>query len=125
MSKYAAGRRLEYEVQDVLAPNGYQHMRAAGSKGPHKIDVIAWKRGERIVIQCKKDGDVRLAERVTFLQSAYDLQATPLVAYWHKDGNAARVVRFDELTGPGPKDRRPWTPDWAVDPAPDWTAEMP
>jgi Holliday junction resolvase len=122
VSKYGKGRTLEYELtadgkqkQGVLVASGYLCMRAPGSKGPHKIDVIAWKLGERLAVQCKLDGDVPRAERVTFIRSAILLGAVPLVAYWHKNGSAARVVRFDELTGPGPRDRRPWSPDWALE----------
>lgn len=47
MSKYHAGRSLEYEIIEMFRKNGYEHIRGAGSKGSvdgFKVDAVFSKR---------------------------------------------------------------------------------
>lgn len=57
MSHYAKGRRYEWKVRDHLAEAGFTVIRAAGSKGDSKIDLIALHPDGRVLfVQCKMDG---------------------------------------------------------------------
>lgn len=49
--QYKKGRRFEWAVRDELEEAGYQVIRSAGSKT--KVDIVAWKMGELLFIQCK------------------------------------------------------------------------
>lgn len=51
MSQYSRGTRFEHDVRELLRECGYTVVRSAGSKT--KIDLIAWKFGEILFIQCK------------------------------------------------------------------------
>ena len=51
MSQYARGTRFEHDVRDHLKGQGYTVLRSAGSKT--KVDLVAWKFGEVLFIQCK------------------------------------------------------------------------
>ena len=113
MSGYAAGYALECATRDVLRENGYAVIRSASSKTA--VDLIAFKIGEMLFVQCKRSGTMSPADRRSLTQLATIAQATPITARWRKDGRAARTVEFAELTGTGPKDLEPWTPDWALE----------
>ena len=113
MSGYGDGYRLECEARNVLRDNGYAVIRSASSKTP--VDLVAFKVGEMLFVQCKRAGKMSPADRDALLLLCGVAQATPLMARWRKDGRAARTVEFAELTGPGPKDLEPWTPDWALE----------
>lgn len=105
--KYANGRTLEYAAVHALELDGYWVMRAAGSKGA--IDVLALKPGEILMVQCKLDGYMTPGQRTQLYGLAAMLGAVPLVAYWRKDGRAARRVAFDQLLTPVA--RCDWSPD--------------
>ena len=115
MTAYAFGRQLEWDVREWFRSRDMWTMRAAQSKGT--VDVIALGPGAVYLVQCKasKTGDNRLSQLIG-PSGRRDLlgvatlhgQAVPLVAYWHKDGRAARQVRFYCLTGTGPKDFYEW-----------------
>ena len=119
MSGYSDGRKLEYATQASLEADGYWTIRAPASKG--KADVVALKPGlvnEILFVQCKLDGGMGPAERFDLLKLATEFDAIALCARWVKDGRAARTVEFRELTGPGPKDWRPWSADYALEVTP-------
>ena len=116
MSGYSEGRKLEYATMTSLTLDGYWCIRAAGSKGA--ADIVALKSGELLFVQCKLSGMMAPAERTVLFQLASGFGGTPLCARWVKDGRAARIVEFRQLTGPGPKDWRPWTADHALEEAP-------
>jgi Holliday junction resolvase len=117
MSNYGQGATLERDVVILLRANGYYVTRSAGSKG--LIDVIAMKRGETLLIQCKAGnrGWISPIDRTELYKLACDLGHVPLVGFWAKQGNAARTIRFDRLLGNHEDGayRAPWTPDWAME----------
>ena len=50
MSRYHAGRALEYEVKDLFAKAGWASIRGAGSKGEidgYKVDLVFSKRSSQ------------------------------------------------------------------------------
>lgn len=57
MTNYANGTRIEYIARNQLIADGYDVMRAAGSKGC--VDLIAWSIREIRFIQVKKEGERR------------------------------------------------------------------
>lgn len=106
MTNYDAGRRFEWETRDALIGDGYDVIRSAGSKT--KVDLAAFKPGQVLLVQCKRDGRCSPAERADLLRVAAHLPsvAVPLLAY--RDGT--RLV-FARLTGAGPRERVAWTTD--------------
>jgi Archaeal holliday junction resolvase (hjc) len=110
--RYRQGADLELAVKHHLQDNGYYVVKSAGSKGA--VDLVALKRGEVLVIQCKTDGYVPPAERMTFRSLAVSVGATCLIGRWHKEGRAARAVAFQELTADG-GGTAPWTPDHGLE----------
>lgn len=112
-SGYRNGADLERAVKHHLEDNGYLLViKSGGSKG--KVDVIALKLGETVLVQCKLSGEIRPAERIALRSLALALGAVPVLARWVKDGNAARQIGYTELTSMGPAGNRPWTPDRAI-----------
>jgi hypothetical protein len=113
-SGYRNGADLERAVKHHLEDNGYLLViKSGGSKG--KVDVIGLKRGETVIVQCKRSGAaVRPADRAALRGLALALGAIPLLASWVKEGNAARTIGYTELTNPGPTGYLPWTPDHAI-----------
>jgi Holliday junction resolvase len=107
MTRYETGRRFEYVTRDLMVSEGYWVTRAAGSKT--KVDLICIKSGQIVLLQCKTDGKISPAERVSLLNLAALIDcAVPVLAY-KEPGHAAVILA--ELTGPGPKDRRPFHTD--------------
>ena len=106
MSGYSQGRDVEYAVIDDLKPNGYDTVRAASSKG--LADVVAVKPGQILFVNVKRTTPPGPAERADLLRVAGYLPGAgvPLVAL----GPASRLT-YRRLTGPGPADWEPWTPD--------------
>lgn len=106
MTNYTTGRSLEYKVRDALEEDGYQCIRAAGSKG--KADIVGLKIGEVILVSVRLNNpQLSPAERQALLELARLTGAVPLVA--HKP--ARKTIVYRELLGVGPKDWRPWFPD--------------
>ena len=72
-------------------------------------DVIAIKPGQVLLVNCKRTTMPGPAERVQLLKVASCLPgvAVPLVAL-HP---FRKPLTFRRLTGPGPKDWQPWSPD--------------
>ena len=106
---YARGTAFERKVREALREDGYEVMRSAGSKT--KIDLVAMKTGQLVFLQCKLNGLCAPAERSRLRDLAGMVGALPVVAYSHKEGHAAAVVRYRLLTGDGPKHFASWTPD--------------
>jgi hypothetical protein len=112
-SGYRNGADLERAVKHDLEGNGYALViKSGGSKG--KVDVIALKLGETVLVQCKLSGEIRPPERAALRSLALALGAIPVLARWVKEGNAAREIGYTELTSMGPAGQRPWTPDHAL-----------
>lgn len=108
-SNYSHGAAFERKTRHHLEENGYEVIRSAGSKG--KVDLVAFKRGQILFVQNKLNGLCAPAERSRLRDLAGMVGALPIVAYRHKDGRAAAVVRYRLLTGDGPKAFSAWTPD--------------
>lgn len=109
MSNYDRGVRLERAVRHSLESDGYEVIRSAGSKT--KVDLIAIKAGELLLIQCKAGtGVVSPAERASLVSTASKVGACPIVVT-----KADREpMRWRLLTGVGPQDWMPWSADWGL-----------
>lgn len=108
-TNYQSGRAFEWKVRDDLTAQGYDVIRSAGSKT--KVDLLAFKHGQILLVQVKrKRGALPPAERVELLRLAALLPtvALPVQAY---QPAPRRPIAYAVLTGPGPKDRRAWSPD--------------
>ena len=106
MSSYHDGRRIEYAVCHDLADNGYRVTRAASSKG--FADVIAIKPGQILYVNVKRSRMPGRLERLDLLMDAgFVSDAVPLVAL----KPTRKPLEYRRLTGPGPADWEPWTPD--------------
>jgi Holliday junction resolvase len=63
MTHYANGRSFEYRVMDDLSVSGWVSVRAAGSKGSTKADIIAFHPTRGIMlVQCKTNGIISAEE---------------------------------------------------------------
>lgn len=112
---YARGASFERLVGAKLAADGYRVLRAAGSHG--KADVIALKRGQVVLVQCKLTGPtgVSPAEWNELYELATEVGAIALVAHRPARGR----VEYLRITGPKTALTRatrktpcvPWTPD--------------
>lgn len=106
---YRTGTDFERKTRHHLEAEGYEVIRSAGSKG--KIDLVAFKTGAFLFVQCKLNGLCPPAERVEILRLARMGGATPLVAHRKPDGRKV-TVGYRRLLGPGPKEFEPWYPDF-------------
>jgi len=77
-TKYRIGRQLEYRVRDHLKKIGYFALRSPGSKSP--IDLIAIKPHQVLFIQCKRGGNLGVAEWNELFKIASSCGAIPLLA---------------------------------------------
>lgn len=103
MTHYRSGADFEREIIHHLRDEGYETFRSAGSKG--KADILAWKHGEFLVIQAKRNGTCPPAERQEIIRLASLIPgAIPLIA-------SRPHISFKQLTGPGPKDWIRWATD--------------
>jgi len=96
MSHYAAGTRFEHKTRDDLTANGYDVIRAAGSKGSTKVDLAAFKPGQLLLIQCKANGDLPPVEWDRIFEVAGWVGAVPLLA---ANGTRGRGVVYIRLQG--------------------------
>lgn len=108
MAQYHRGRAFEHAVRAVLVADGYDIVRSAGSKT--KIDLVGFKAGQVLLVQCKLDGHCSPAERLALLRIASLLPnySVPLVA-WKSPG--VSQAKFWRLTGLQHAAREPWFPD--------------
>jgi len=108
MSNYSRGRDFEWQVRDYLRENGYEVVRAAGSKT--KLDLIAMKPRQLIFVQCKRSALPSPAERMRVAELAGMVGAVPAIARKVRGG-----VRLDAITGDGsdPKGLVPLMIDFA------------
>ena len=123
----ASWYKLELETRHQLEADGYWCIRPGGSKGA--ADIVAAKPKpppdaladwlivlpEWLFVQCKESGTVSPAERGRLVELAGSLGAVALVACWGTGGpRGGRTVEYRQLTGPGPRDWQPWTPNHAI-----------
>lgn len=77
---YARGRAFEYKVRNYFISQGYFVLRSPRSKGP--VDLIAIKKGDILLIQCKLGQNYLSAkQRIPLINLAESLGATPLLAF--------------------------------------------
>lgn len=115
-TNYGRGAEFERRVAAALQRDGYQTFRSAGSRG--KVDILALKPGQILLIQCKRNGEIEREEwnAVVKMRQALDPRggtAVALLAYMP----GARGIAYAELLWqlePGQRRagaRRAWTPD--------------
>lgn len=92
MSEYAAGTKFERKVRTDLRDNGYEVIRSAGSKT--KVDLVAMKPGELLLVQCKRDGTLPPDEWDRLYDLARWISGYPILA---SNGERGRGVRYDRL----------------------------
>lgn len=99
-NRYAKGARFEHKVGDDLAARGYTVVRAAGSKGDAKADLIAFHPANpMMLVQCKTNGKISKAEwdRLYEVAGWYRPACVPVVA---SNGPNGRGVSYTLITGP-------------------------
>lgn len=94
MSHYDRGREFEWKVRDDLADSGYEIIRAAGSKGSHKVDLAAFKPGQLLFVQCKRDGNLPPAEWDRVVEVSAWVGAVPLLAANGVRGHGVTYLRL-------------------------------
>lgn len=97
MSHYARGTRFEHKVRDHLEKNGYEVVRAAGSKGGTKADLLGFKPGQLLLVQCKTNGKIPAAEWNRIVEVAGWVDGVALLA---SNGPRGRGVVYMRLLGP-------------------------
>jgi Holliday junction resolvase len=96
MSHYSVGTRFENKVRNHLKLNGYTVIRAAGSKGDSKTDLVAVKPGQVLFIQCKSNGLLGPEEWNRIHEVATWAGALPILA---ANGPHGRGVTYTHLLG--------------------------
>lgn len=103
------GANFELQIMAHLKQRGYDVLRSSGSRGA--VDVVAIGDRHILMVQAKITNPVIApVERKAVRAIAARADAVPLVAY--RDNGK---VLFRELTGDGPKEFEPFTPnphDW-------------
>lgn len=104
MSHYANGRSFEYRVMEDLSVSGWVSVRAAGSKGSSKADIVSFHpTGAIMMIQCKTNGIISAEEWNRLYEVAgWNERATAIIAERPKRG----VIAYWEITG----ERVPYKP---------------
>jgi Holliday junction resolvase len=101
--RYRGGYELERAVRKDYEARGWFVVRAGGSKGP--ADLVAIQPGQTDcfvdisvveLVQCKADGKITKTEAFNLSALAETLAATARVAFWVKEGRAARTVGYKE-----------------------------
>lgn len=117
MTNYRHGADLERAVKKLFEANGYYVIKSGGSKGP--ADLVALKRGETVLVQCKLDGYLLPKDRKDLWCLAQSVGArNAVVASWRKEGRAARQVHLTYICYMGREAGfviSDWSPDWALE----------
>ena len=87
-SQYVLGRQFEYRTRDIFAKAGYFVFRSAQSRGV--ADIIAFKKGEVLFVQCKRSGGIEKAETLKLLKQCEEIGVTPLIAE-RPDGRTTKL----------------------------------
>lgn len=99
LQRYAKGTRFEYKIRDDLSSRGYLVVRAAGSKGKAKIDLVAFRLGApMMLIQAKTGGAISKLEwdRVFMVAGWYPGVSVAVLAV---NGPKGRGVTYTRITG--------------------------
>lgn len=114
MTNYQKGSRFENDVRAELEEHGYECVRAAGSAGSTKIDLVAFKTGQTLMIQCKSGKkSISGAEWNKLREVAALVGAIPLLVE-----KVQGQPQYWELTGVHEGKRlppkAPWSPDFVA-----------
>lgn len=105
--RYNQGRQFETKVSRWLADRGLAVMRAAGSKGTGKMDLVAFSPDGRVlIVQCKTTGQISPAEWNRLVE----------IAGWSPSGERGwsadhdQVVPLVAMRGERAKPGQEWAP---------------
>lgn len=115
MSNYRRGADFERAVRADLVDHGYEVIRSAGSKT--KVDLVAIKNGELLLIQCKLPNSQLPSSEWNRLRALSRMCAARPILALKIEGRTRPYYR--ELWADAPEGRRrdlgvhwnPWTPD--------------
>lgn len=96
-TKYRLGRAFEYRVRDVVRGAGYFVMRAPASRSP--IDLLAFRTGVALFIQCKVSGALPPAEWNELFELATSVGGVPILAWRHGVRGLRMAVLTDRKDG--------------------------
>lgn len=101
---YAKGTRFEHKVIKDLTERGWVTLRAAGSKGAGKIDIVAFREGyPMLLIQAKTSGSISKTEwdRLFEVAGWYGLQyhPRPAIPVLAMNGENGHGVTYMEIEG--------------------------
>lgn len=89
-SAYERGRKFEYRVRKHLRDEGYFVVRSA--KSGTVCDLVALKKGEILLIQCKLNKKISRKEKEELAKLAEQVGGKALLAYSEK-----RKLKFEEI----------------------------
>lgn len=92
---YKMGRRFEYRIRDFLKGKGYFVLRSPRSGGP--ADLVAFKKGEVLMIQCKTGGLMLKKKKQELVSLAESVGAIAILAYKQKKKLGEKFQRGKEL----------------------------
>ena len=97
---YRNGRAFEYRVRTQLRDAGFLVLRMAGSKT--KVDMIAVRPGELLVIQCKRSGALPPAEWNALYEIAAMFPGVPVLAVGGRGNRYWRLTHRKDKRGRQP-----------------------
>jgi len=78
---YKRGRSFEYRVKQFLIDQGYFVVRSAKSSFP---DLVAIRKSNVIIVECKTNGRLSLAEKIRFMEINEITDAACMLAFKNK-----------------------------------------
>lgn len=97
-----AGMEHERATLKALTDAGWLAVLSKRSLGAADIMALAPAGdgpGDAWLVQCKSNGQMSEAAKRALLNLGLHYTALPVVAYWHKEGRAAKVIKFKRLDG--------------------------
>lgn len=76
---YRKGRDFEYRTRNLYQQQGYFVLRSPRSLG--LVDLVAIKKGEILLIQCKMSGKLELQKRIELIKLAESIGAKAVLAF--------------------------------------------
>jgi Holliday junction resolvase len=77
--RYDAGYRFERRVRQYLQEAGWLVIRSGGSRSP--VDLVAFRGGEILFVQCKVGGAYGLTERTHLARVAHEVGVRAILAF--------------------------------------------
>ena len=111
------GDAFERRVRRLLVDAGYFTARSSGSSGP--FDVMALRRDEVVLVQCKADGRLDPGEWNECLAVADEVGGVAVLAQRPEHGRHVEYRRLLHRKGE-PRDGRPLWEPWQLVPNPGW-----